>query len=94
MTLDTKRLEVLLALLRESLPANTLLPELNVIERFILGRPQFTEEQYAKIPTSVIVLWNCGSKVQAIKACRVHNIFPELGLLELKQLLETHPKTQ
>lgn len=92
MTLDTKRIQVLLELLREALPPYLCFNELAEIERIAVNRPKFTSEQYDRVPDSYIVIWNCGSKVQAIKDCR--DLFPELCLLEMKQLLESHPRTK
>ena len=85
MTIDYKRIDVLLDLLREALPKGSVFDHhINAIDLAV--------EDYMNVPDAAIILWNRGYRIDAIK--RIRPMFPHLDLISIKWLLETHPTTR
>lgn len=92
MTIDYKRIDVLLDLLRESLPKGSVFDyQINAIH-LAAKSCNLTTDDYNNVSGEAITLWNRGRKVEAIKSIRP--MFPHLDLISIKWLLETHPLTK
>ena len=92
MIVDCKRIDVLLDLLREALPKGSVFDHhINAID-LAVKTYNLTTEDYMNVPDAAIRLWNRGCRIDAIKSIRP--MFPHLGLISIKRLLETHPTTR
>ena len=91
MTIDYKRIDVLLDLLRESLPKGSLFTHHIDSISLAVKQSNLTTEDYANVSKKAILMWNGGQRLAAIK--RIRPDFPHLSLLDIKYLLESHPMT-